>query len=99
MPGVAVNTMQAWESIAALARPLQPYDSDRRASLERILRITEEASELHAASDPMREIATLAATALPSAEMKAWTGALARIYGIALMELASARHRADPPLP
>src|SRR4051794_16409211 len=74
MQGVVVNAVQAWESIAALARPLRPYDDDRRASLERILRITEEAAELHAASDPLREIATLAATALPSSEMKAWTG-------------------------
>jgi hypothetical protein len=88
-----VNAGQAWESIAALARPLQPYGADRRGALERILRITEEAREVHASSEPMREVARQAAGALGSAELKALTGALARIYTVALMELAAERHR------
>jgi hypothetical protein len=86
-----VNAVQAWEEIAALSRPLQPYATDRRAVLERILQITEEARDVHASSPEMREVAQLAVTALSSPDMKALTTALARIYTTALNEAVRAR--------
>jgi acetolactate synthase regulatory subunit len=86
-----VNAAQAWEEIAALSRPLQPYATDRRAVLERILRVTEEASDVHASSAEMREVAQIAVTALSSSEMKVLTTALARIYTTALIEAVRAR--------
>jgi acetolactate synthase regulatory subunit len=86
-----VNAAQAWEEIAALARPLQPYATDRRAVLERILRITEEAGDVDALSPEMREVAQIAVTALSSVEMKALTTALARIYTTALIEAVRTR--------
>lgn len=88
-----MNEAQAWEEMAALSRPMQPYDTDRRALLERILRITEEADAVHAESPAMREVAQIAVTGLASQEMKALTGTLARVYSIALLELARVRNQ------
>jgi hypothetical protein len=79
-----------WTKVAQATRPLQVSPSDRRVTLDEVVRTVDAAREAGLESAEMSHVRGLALSAISSGERRDMVNAIARIYGTALVERAKA---------
>ena len=84
-----------WTKLADATRPLNAAPSDRRSTLDEVVRTVDAGRVAGLDGHEISHVRGLALTALSSGERGVMVKAIARIYGTALLERAKAHEKTD----